>query len=245
MKIRLKPKKVLYKIREELSYPYIHPDKIPDNEYTIVRGISILDWVNGITINPSSDISIPLYYYDIIEMDFLGDVSEEGLSLRWALYRQFCAGNIPNISTLDTADEAFPMTANGGFYYEDFPEDDWIEKLCDTRICKKYRWIWMPVDLVEWLLQECEKHDVDPSLLIKYPDTPSKWFDLFELPESIKRFELIYPKFLNDHTDESKLQREEISLRRRESTGTVVCFGGCRPSITVGHLSYTKILEGS
>lgn len=245
MKIRLKSRKVLNKIWGALSYPGIHPDKIPDDEYAIVRGISILDWVLGISIDLSSDISIPLYYYDIVEMDSIGEVSDEGLSLRWALYRQFCAGNIPNISTLDTAEDVFPGALNGGFYYGDFPEDYWTEKLCDTRICKKYRWIWMPVDLVEWLLQECEEHDVDPSLLVKYPDTPSKWFNLFEIPESIKRFELIYPIFLNYHTDESKLQREEISLGRREPSGTVVCFGGCSPSITVGHLSYTKILEGS
>ena len=245
MKIRLKPKKELHKICGVSSYPDIYPDKIPEDEYTIVRGIDILDWIYEISIDLSSGISIPLYYYDIVEIDSIGDVSEESLSLRWALYRQLCAGNIPDISTLDTEDVSFPTASNGGFYYGDFPEDDWVEKLCDTSICKKYRWIWMPVKVVEWLLQECERNDVDPQLLIKYPDTPRKWFNLFEIPESIKRFELIYPKFLNYHTDESKLQREEISLGRREPSGTVVCFGGCSPSITVGHLSYKKILEGS
>ena len=245
MKIRLKPKSELHKIWKATTCQIIDPDKIPYEEYGKIRRIAILNWICGSNIALSPSICIPLYYYDIVELDSIGDVSDERLSLRWALYRQLCTGNVPDISTLNAEDEVFPTTSNKGFLYKDFPEDKWKGKICDTSICKKYRWIWLPVEIVEWLLKECHRHDVDPKLLLVYPDTPHEWFHNSDLPESIQRFELIYPKFLNDHTDESELQREEISLRRREPSGTVVCFGGCSPSITVGHLSYTKILEGS
>lgn len=245
MKISLKPRKELHKLWEARSHKGIDPDQIPSVEYAIVRSISVLDWccMNYLTL--PEELFIPLDYYDIIELDPIGDVSDEKLSLRWALYRQLCAGNHPDISLLNTDEIVFPTACDGGFMYKDFPEDKWKERLCDTSICKKYRWIWLPIEVVEWLLQECFEHDAHPEQLIRYPDNPGRWFDILELPESINRFELIYPKFLNDHTDESELQGEEISLRRREPSRTVVCFGGCSPSITVGHLSYTKILEGS
>lgn len=245
MEINLKPQEELCKLWKTGSHKYINPDQIPSEEYAIVHSISVVDWCWGDNIRLPEEIVIPLDYYDIIELDSIGDVSDEKLSLRWALYRQLCAGNNPDISLLDTEDTVFPTKYDGGFMYRDFPEDKWAGQLCDTSICKKYRWIWLPIEVLEWLLQVCFEHDVHPERLIRYPDNPSRWFDILELPESISRFELIYPKFLNDHTDESELQGEEISLRRREPSGTVVYFGGCSPSITVGHLSYTKILEGS
>lgn len=250
MKIKLKNRDECIRIYEDnKDKGYLNPLEIEDSVFSHEYYLSEIEYLSkeGI-ITRKGKKTIPFKYFDVLEVHLTGhNSSKKDISKKWALYRQLCSGNVPCVKVLDEkhADIEFPIIDDGGFDYEEFPEDKWMGKLCDTDGLEDYTWMSLSIPILEWLLSMCFKYGADPDVLLDFPDDVVGWFSYGPIPECMQKFALLYQTLLKSNKNEDQLQGEEISLGRREPSGTVVCFGGCSPSITVGHLSYTKILEGS
>lgn len=250
MKIRLKNRDECIRIyKDNENKGYLNPLEIEDSIFSYVYYLPEIDYLSkeGI-IKGKGKKTIPFEYFDVLEVHLTGhNSSKKDISKKWALYRQLCSDNVPCVKNLDVGHMGteFPVTDNGGFDYWRFPKDEWKDRLCNTDGLLDYTWMSLSIPILEWLLSTCLKYGAEPDVLLDFPDDVVEWFSYIPIPECIQKFALLYQTLLNLKKNENQLQGEEISLGRREPSGTVVCFGGCSPSITVGHLSYTKILEGS
>lgn len=250
MKIKLKNRDECIRIyQDNKDKGYLNPLEIEDSILSHEYYLSEIVYFSreGI-ITGKGKKTIPFEYFDVLKVHLTGhNSSKKDISKKWALYRQFCSDNVPCVKVLDEKHTGieFPVTDNGGFDYWKFPEDKWKEKLCNTDDLLDYTWMSLSIPILEWMLSTCFKYAVNPDALLEFPDDVVEWFGSGSIPKCMQKFALLYQTLLNSKKNENQLQGEEISLGRREPSGTVVCFGGCSPSITVGHLSYTKILEGS
>lgn len=185
---------------------------------------------------------------------------ENDLMLNAALLNQTLSGNTPSIEVLigDESSSVFPDKHHGGFFYTDFPDQNWNDRHCILGELTGYKWLYLKPDIFEQLLlaltEDIPKSEHWHSKILKitlyaHPNNMLRWFDPAEsicpcyFTDIIDEYNSTTPKFI---CNESELQREEVSLLRGEKhSGSVVCFRGCRPAVAVGHLGYKKILEGS
>ena len=194
-------------------------------------------------------------WFDVIDesIEYLNDGSIEQRSLCLALIRQTLVGNPSNLSLLINSEySVFPITADGGFDYADFMNDNW----CYTKKIAKNIPDWPCLKLKPEILEEkikdyiakyglkCFEEAVDKNIisdhLLNNPDNKESWIDLWDSQSISWRQE---NEYLNSpfktYDNEIKFQRKKGSIfRGTVPEGNQQSSGKCKAATCSGHLSY-------
>lgn len=195
------------------------------------------------------------------ELDYLNDGSIEQRSLCLALIRQVMSGNELDVEYLRSYNNsAFPPKEHNGFYYNDYPQDEWV---FNTRIAKNIP-DWPCLNLKPEILEEAIKNCLTQYDLQHFKKhigrNISAWFvfsntkkrdfwnkvarilDTAHL-ELVKDTNIKQPYKTKEN--ENKLQRKKsIVIRGTVPEGSIACGRKRKTSIAVGYLSNSVCIGG-
>ena len=267
-KVRVKSKEEILKTLNK-DYRCTHPNKDESHinfndlmfDYTNLIGTisKIANTTGNVQIRFTNQTSLWWWHPSWLELileesDYLNDGSIEQRSLCLALVRQVMSGNKPDVEYLkDCSNPTFPNLVHRGFFYKDYPQDNWKS---DTKIAKNipdWPCIKLKPEILEEAIKNClSQHDleyfkkwvkcnIDYWFIFNETEKGDFWYSV---SDALKHSSNI-PKDTNIEQP-YKTKENEIKFQRRKSTvirgtlpeGNQQSSGKRKATTCSGHLSY-------